>query len=103
MQAATWDSLGYAHHHLGHHTQAITCYQHAVTLYRDLGDRHEEATTLTNLGDTHHTTGNPHAARDAWQHALTILDDLHHPDAEDVRGKLHDLDQTTHDDSHGGA
>jgi tetratricopeptide (TPR) repeat protein len=91
-QAATWDSLGYAHHHLGQHTKAITCYQHALNLYRDLGDRYYEAVTLTHLGDTHHITGNPQAARDAWQHALTILDQLNHPDAEQVRTKLHHLD-----------
>src|SRR5262249_33428136 len=90
-QAATWDSLGYAHHHLGHHTQALTCYQHALTLYRDLGDRYEEATTLTNLGDTHHAAGNPNAARTAWQQALTILDDLDHSNADTVRAKLHGL------------
>ena len=87
-QAATWDSLGYAHHHLGHHTQAITCYQHALDLFRDLGDRYYEAATLTHLGDTHHAAGNPQAARDAWQQALTILDDLDHPDADQVRTKL---------------
>src|SRR5262249_37814425 len=82
-------SLGYAHHHLGHHTQAIACYQHALRLLRDLGDRYHEATTLTHLGDTHHTAGNPDAARDAWQQALTILDQLDHPHADTVRAKLH--------------
>ena len=30
-QADTWDSLGYAHHHLGHHAEAIACYRHALT------------------------------------------------------------------------
>jgi len=90
-QAATWDSLGYAHHHLGHHTQAVTCYQHALDLYRDLGYRQGEADTLTRLGDTHHAAGNPDAARDAWQQALTILDQLDHPDAEHLRTKLHNL------------
>jgi DNA-binding SARP family transcriptional activator len=91
-QAATWDSLGYIHHLLGHHPEAATCYQHAHTLYRDVGDRYEEAATLTNLGDTHHAAGNLHAARDAWQRALTILDNLDHPDADQVRAKLHHLD-----------
>ena len=52
-EADTWDSLGYAHHHLGHHAQAADCYQHALTLFRDLGDRYNEADTLTHLGDTH--------------------------------------------------
>jgi hypothetical protein len=74
--------------------KAITCYQHALDLFRDLGDRYNEANTLAHLGDTHHTTGNSEAARDAWQHALTILDKLHHPDADTVRAKLHDSDQT---------
>jgi hypothetical protein len=37
-QAAAWDSLGYAHHHLGRHAQAVTCYLHALDLVRDLGN-----------------------------------------------------------------
>jgi tetratricopeptide (TPR) repeat protein len=57
------DSLGYAHQHLGHHTQAIACYQHAINPYRDLGDRYQEATILTRLADTYHTSGDTDAAR----------------------------------------
>jgi tetratricopeptide (TPR) repeat protein len=71
--AAAWDSLGYIHHCLGHHTQAFTCYQHALTLCRDSGDRYGEADLLAHLGGAHQ------AARDAWQHALAILDDINHP------------------------
>src|SRR5262249_62090654 len=82
------DSLGYAHHHLGHYTQAVTCYRHALTLHRDLGDRYLEAETLIHLGDTHRAAGAPEAAREAWQQALTILIDLDHPDADAVRTKL---------------
>jgi tetratricopeptide (TPR) repeat protein len=92
-EAGTWDSLGYAHHHLGHHPHAITCYQHALRLYRNQGDRYFEAETLTHLGDTHHAGGDSVAARDAWHHALAILADLDHPDADQIRTKLHDLDQ----------
>ena len=101
-EADTWDSLGYAHHHLAHHTEAVDCYQHALDLYRDLGARYDEADTLTNLGDTHHAAGDPAAARTAWQQALDILAGLDHPDATVLRTKLHDLDQTTHDDSNAG-
>jgi len=100
--ADTSDSLGYAHHHLGHHRQAVECYQHALDLYRHLADRYSEATVLIHLGDTHHAASDTDAARAAWRHALDILTDLDHPDAEDVRGKLHDLDQTTCNDSHSG-
>jgi DNA-binding SARP family transcriptional activator/tetratricopeptide (TPR) repeat protein len=93
-QAGTWDSLGHAHHNLGHHTEAVACYRHAVTLYHDLGDRYHEASTLTRLGDTQHTAGNTDAARDAYHRAVTILEDIDHPDALEVRAKLHDLTPT---------
>ncbi len=31
IESATLDSLGYAHHHLGQHSEAIACYQQAPT------------------------------------------------------------------------
>jgi tetratricopeptide (TPR) repeat protein len=84
-QARAWDSLGYARHHLGQHTEAIDCYQHAVNLYGNLGDRHGEADSLTHLGDTHHAAGHPEAADHTWRQALAILDEMQHPDADTVR------------------
>jgi tetratricopeptide (TPR) repeat protein len=92
-QADTWDSLGYAHHHLGQHSQAISCYRHALNLERALDDRYSEADTLTRLGNTHYAAGNPHAARDAWQLALTIFEQFEHPDAKMVRTKIEGLDR----------
>jgi tetratricopeptide (TPR) repeat protein/DNA-binding XRE family transcriptional regulator len=92
-QAATWDSLGHAHHYLGHRTQAVASYQHAIDLYRDLGDRYHEAAARAHIGDSHHAAGDADAARTAWRRALTILDQLDHPDAHQVRTKLHGLDQ----------
>ena len=92
---AAWenrDSLGYAYHHLGNHTHAITSYLQALALFGDLGHRYNQADTLTHLGDTHHAVGNHQAAHDAWQQALIILDDLHHPDAGQLRTKLAGLD-----------
>jgi DNA-binding SARP family transcriptional activator len=88
-QGDTWDSLGYAHHHRGHYDQAVECYQHAVRAHRGSGDRYHEANTLTHLADTHHARGDTDDARSAWQHALAILDQLGHPDADQVRAKLH--------------
>ena len=101
-EAETWHSLGYTHHHLAHHRRAADCYQHALTLYRDIGHRYNEADVLTHLGDTRHAAGDPDAARTAWQQALDILTDLDHPDADGVRGKLHELHQTTHTNGHDG-
>jgi len=94
-QAETQDSMGYAHHHLRHYAQAISCYQRALSLFREFGDRYLEAGTLTRLGDTQRAAGEPAAARDAWQRALAILTELDHPDADQVRAKLHDLDRPT--------
>jgi tetratricopeptide (TPR) repeat protein len=90
-EAATWDSIGFAHHQLGHHTQAIECYQRALVMSRELGARYDEADILHQLGNIHHTTGNLTAAKAAWREALTILDDLSHPDADQLRTKLHGL------------
>jgi tetratricopeptide (TPR) repeat protein len=81
-QADTWDSLGYAHRHLGDHVEAVQCYDRAAAPYRDLGDRHSEATALANLG------GNAQAAHTVWQRALTILEDLNHSDADALRTKV---------------
>jgi hypothetical protein len=62
-------------------------------VFREGGDRYNEATILAHLGDTHHAAGHREAARDAWQQGLAILDQLAHPDADQVRTKLHNLDQ----------
>jgi tetratricopeptide (TPR) repeat protein len=94
------DQAGQAHTHVdfgqmrerqGRHTEALNHSQQAL----DLGHRYNEATTLINLGDTQHTTNHPEAARNSWQHALAILNDLGHPDAEQVRTRLHSLDHPT--------
>jgi tetratricopeptide (TPR) repeat protein len=87
-KAATWDSLGYVHHHLGHHHKAIACYRRSLKLFRDLGDRYYEANTLSHLGDTYHAAGAVEAACDAYEQALSILNDLDHPDAGQVLSRL---------------
>ena len=43
-EAATWDSLGHAHHQLGDHPSAIAAYRQSIDLCRQLGDRYYEAT-----------------------------------------------------------
>lgn len=82
------DSLGYAYQHLRQHSESFACFQRSLGLFRELGDRSNEAEILFHLGDAHDAAGNSGQARDAWQHALDILDDLHHPDAGQVRAKL---------------
>lgn len=87
-EAASWDSLGYAHHQLGEYPRAIDCYDHAAGLHHAAGERFDEATVLTHLGDAHGAAGDPDRAVQAWGAALAILTDLGHPKADRVRATL---------------
>jgi len=87
-QAATWHSLGYAHHGLADHQQAAICFERALDLYTELGDRYSQASTLTSLGDVHDSAGDIIAARRAWMHALPIFDEIGHSDGDRLRAKL---------------
>jgi len=91
-EAAAWEALGYAYHHLGDHAHALTCYQRSLELFHDLGDLYYEATLLNHLGETHHAAGDPGAARSCWQRALDIFTELEHPEAVTVRTRLDELD-----------
>ena len=88
-QARAWDSLGYAQHNLGRFDSATTCYQHALAIFRDLGELYHQADTLDRLGDTCAAAADLPTAREAWQQALCTLENLHHPDADQIRAKLH--------------
>jgi tetratricopeptide (TPR) repeat protein len=92
-RAHTWDSLGYVNLNLGDYAEAVACFRIALDLFRSLDDRYYSAETLTLLGDTDHAAGDQDAARRVWQDALSILDHFDHPDADQVRTKLRDLDQ----------
>jgi tetratricopeptide (TPR) repeat protein len=78
-----WDSLGYAEHHLGNLGEAAACYQRALTLHREAGDRSTEAEALVHLGDTRQAAGDLGPAQEAWQQALAIFDELRNRDAAD--------------------
>lgn len=60
-----WDSLGYAEHHMGNLGEAAACYQHALSLHREAGDRFTEAEALAHLGETCQAAGKFTHARDA--------------------------------------
>ena len=84
-----WDSLGYAEHHLGNLGEAAACYQQALSLHREAGDRFTEAEALAHLGETYQAVGNLAQAREAWQQAVVIFDDMgNHDAAARVRAML---------------
>ena len=87
----TLDTIGYAHHRLGQHAQAVDCYQQAVTFLRGAGYSYELGIVLRHLGDARRAMGDSAGAADAWREALGLLDGLHHPDADEVRAKLGEL------------
>lgn len=88
ITAATWDSLGYVRHLLGHHEAAVSCYQRAAAMYAELGTVCYRADALTNLGDTYAAIGDRRVALRLWQEALEIFEQAHHPQAERVRAKV---------------
>jgi tetratricopeptide (TPR) repeat protein len=92
-QARALDSLGYAHHHLGHHRRAIACYERALALNRDHGDRHGEVHALDQLGDVYQADGQPAAALLAWKQALDVLGRLGEPGASQILAKIRDLSE----------
>jgi tetratricopeptide (TPR) repeat protein len=91
-EAKSWESIGYMRACLGDHTQAVDCYHRALALLRSLGDRYEEASSLVSLGLAYRGAGDPDAGRVAGQAALAILVELDHPDADEVRERLHTAD-----------
>jgi tetratricopeptide repeat protein len=88
LPAPTWDSIGYAHHHLGRYPQAITSYERGLTLARACGNKRVEAEILGHLGDTLLVTASRGTAHQVLRQALAILDQLGHPDAESIRARL---------------
>jgi tetratricopeptide (TPR) repeat protein len=71
--------------------QSAACYQHAIELYRETSDQHNEADTLASLGETYLAAGRPGDAHAAWLQALGILDQLGHPDAARIRNLIASL------------
>ncbi|HEY4462885.1 MAG TPA: tetratricopeptide repeat protein, partial [Streptosporangiaceae bacterium] len=94
-QAATAHSLGLAYYQVGDYPQALASYRDAIEAAVRSGSRYTEAIALTSLADTYYTTGDTEAARAAWNRALALFDQLRHPDSEDVRTKLRELDLET--------
>jgi tetratricopeptide (TPR) repeat protein len=87
-EADILDSVAFVHHQVGEARQAMSCYQAAVEICQELGDRYHEASAMCSLGDAAQSLGDGDAARQAWTHALWVLDELGHPGAAGVRDRL---------------
>ncbi|MGH3197910.1 MAG: AfsR/SARP family transcriptional regulator [Streptosporangiaceae bacterium] len=96
--ADTLDSLGYVYLSLGDIAAAKVHYTKAIEAYREISSPFGEGNSLAGLGDALLAEGDPGAAGTAWREAVAILDRLPHPLADEVRGRLRDLQA---DASHG--
>ncbi|MFE7035125.1 BTAD domain-containing putative transcriptional regulator [Streptomyces sp. NPDC057621] len=84
----TWDTLAFAHHHLGNLRRAVRCYERAVRLLRAGGDRYNEAGSLSRLGDTLALAGAVEDARARWRQAVEILTPIDPDWAAEIQEKL---------------
>jgi len=80
---------------MGEHRTAIGCYEKAVALFRSEAERFYFGESLVRLGDCHRDLGDLAGAREAWRRALTVFDDLGSPDADSVRDKLVEIDESS--------
>jgi tetratricopeptide (TPR) repeat protein len=87
-ESATWDSLGFAYHQAGDYPTATACYEQALAVSRDNGDRYNEATILGHLGDSRAAAGDNAGASTSWRQSLDLMDTLGHPDADHARARL---------------
>ncbi|WP_273249725.1 tetratricopeptide repeat protein, partial [Limnospira indica] len=58
---------------IGQPQEALTYYQQALAIMREVSDRAGEATTLNSIGAVYHAIGQPQEALTYYQQALPIL------------------------------
>jgi tetratricopeptide (TPR) repeat protein len=80
--AHTWSCLADTYAGRGDRAEAIRCSEQALPLFRELGDRYGEASTLVRLGDLHDDAGIANTAR---AQAATILADFDTSAADQAR------------------
>ncbi|WBB58541.1 BTAD domain-containing putative transcriptional regulator [Streptomyces sp. WMMC500] len=97
VEGITLDILGTVRYRLHRHDDAIEHYRQALDVHRDVGNRWVEGGTLDHLGDVLLDTGDPEGAHTTWRQALAAFEAIDHPDAEEIRRKLRDLDERVGD------
>ncbi|MEA5360533.1 BTAD domain-containing putative transcriptional regulator [Amycolatopsis sp., V23-08] len=89
--AQSWHSIGYAHKQLGDPGRALTCYETGLNLAHRNGNLMTEARLHIEIANLHQELGDVDAARSGRQRAHDILAHLAHPDADEVRTRLSEV------------
>ncbi len=79
---ATLISLGNAYNSLGQYQRAIEFFQQSLEIFRDIGDRNGEGSSLNNLGNAYRSLGQYQRAIEFHQQSLEIKRDI-----GDIRGE----------------
>jgi tetratricopeptide (TPR) repeat protein len=72
-EAGALDNLGLAYQQLRRFQEAISCYQDALVIRRETGDRRGEAQTLSNLGLAYQELQQLDKAAGYWRDAATVM------------------------------
>ena len=84
-------NLGLAYRDLGQVEKAITYYEQALAIAREIGHRQGEGADLGNLGVAYHDLGQVEKAREYLQQALAIFEEIKSPYGELARRQLAEL------------
>ena len=76
---------------MGEPDQAVSCLLEAAQVFRESGDRPNEADTLVTLGEAYVDLGRPGEAEKAWRRAFDLVDDVDPPIAACIAEKLRTL------------
>ena len=85
------DKLGSAYLSQNLVERAIDCYEKALAIAREIGDRHSEGKKFGNLGNAYADMGQIERARELYLQALTIFKSIlpaDHPYIQNIRGNL---------------
>ena len=93
MERQLWhkNSLSLAYHELRRSEEAVGYSRRALSIVREIGDRHGEGITLTKLGAALCAEGRTETARRCWRDAVAILEGLASPKAAEARMLLERL------------
>jgi tetratricopeptide (TPR) repeat protein len=77
--ATALNNIGWNLIHLDRHTEAITCCEEALAVFRGLADRYGEAAALDSLGYAHQHLGDYASGAARCREALTVFHALGDP------------------------